>query len=115
MRLRTVVVIDALILLALAAAVWSKPVPEPIDGLLSFPAETHLISGTVTSVNESDLALDVLKNQKPDVVHFLIDEHTAVEGKLAAGVQAAVNYRIEGDKMIATRVVVTQSPGFAAN
>jgi hypothetical protein len=115
MRLRSISVLGALLLFALAVAAWATPVPAPFAPLLSLPGETHSISGKITSVSDTQIALDVLKNQKPDTIHFVIDEHTTVEGKLAVGVPAAVDYRMEGDKMIATRVIVTQASGMTAN
>jgi hypothetical protein len=66
-------------------------------------------------VGESQFALDTVKNQKPDTIQFLVDENTRIEGKLTIGAQAAVDYRLDGDKMIATRVVVTQASGLMAN
>jgi hypothetical protein len=114
MRFRTMVVADVLILLAVALAAWSKPAPPALDSLLSPPPEAHSVSGKIAAVAESQISLDILKNAKPDVVHFVIDENTAVEGKLTVGAQAAVDYRVDGEKMIATRVVIIQASGIAA-
>jgi hypothetical protein len=114
MRFRTMLVIDAFLLLAIALAAWSKPAPAPLDALL-FPApEAHSVSGKIAAVAESQISLDTLKNAKPDIVHFVIDENTAVEGKLTVGAQAEVDYRVDGEKMIATRVVILQASGIAA-
>jgi hypothetical protein len=44
----------------------------------------------------------------------VIDENTAVQGKLTVGAQAAVDYRVDGERMIATRVVIIQASGIAA-
>ena len=114
MRFRTMVVIDVFVLLAIALAAWSKPVPAPLDSLFSPPPESHSVSGKITAVGETQFTLDILKNTKPDIVHFVIDENTAVEGKMTVGAQAAVDYRVDGEKMIATRVVITQASGIAA-
>jgi hypothetical protein len=114
MRFRTLIVVDAFVLLAVALAAWSKPVPAPLGSLLSRPAEAHSISGKIAAVAESQISLDILKNAKPDIVHFVIDENTAVEGKLTVGAQAAVDYRVDGEKMIATRVVIIQASGVGA-
>jgi hypothetical protein len=114
MRFRTMVVVDAFVLMAIALAAWSKPVPSPLDSLLSPPAESHSVSGKIAAVAESQFSLDILKNAKPDIVHFVIDENTAVEGKLTVGAQAAVDYRVDGERMIATRVVIVQASGIAA-
>ncbi len=112
MRFRTMVVVDVLILLAVALAAWSKP--APLDSLLASPPEAHSVSGKIAALAESQISLDILKNAKPDIVHFVIDENTAVEGKLTVGAQAAVDYRVDGEKMIATRVVIIQTSGIAA-
>ena len=113
MRFRTMVVVDAFVLLAISLAAWSKPV-APLHSLLSRPPESHSVSGKIAAVAESQLSLDILKNAKPDIVHFVIDENTAVEGKLTVGAHAAVDYRVDGERMIATRVVITQPSGIAA-
>jgi hypothetical protein len=113
MRFRTMVIVDAFVLLAMALAAWSKPAPAPLHSLFS-PPESHSVSGKIAAVAESQLSLDILKNAKPDIVHFVIDENTAVEGKLTVGAEAAVDYRVDGEKMIATRVVIVQASGVAA-
>lgn len=109
MRFRTMVVVDAFVLLTIALAAWSKPVSTPLQSLLSHPPESHSVSGKIAAVAESQLSLDILKNARPDIVHFVIDENTAVEGKLTVGAQAAVDYRVDGERMIATRVVIIQA------
>jgi len=114
MRFRTLLVVDAFVLLAVALAAWSKPVPAPLDSRLASPPEAHSVSGKIAAVAESQISLDILKNAKPDIVHFVIDENTAVEGKLTVGAQAAVDYRVDGEKMIATRVVIIQASGVGA-
>ena len=114
MRFRTMVVVDAFVLLAIALAAWTKPVSAPLHSLLSRPPESHSVSGKIAAVAESQLSLDILKNAKPDIVHFVIDENTAVQGKLTVGAQAAVDYRVDGERMIATRVVIIQASGIAA-
>jgi len=114
MRFRTLVVIDAVFLLTLAIAVWSRPLPATLDSLLSPAPEAHSISGKIAAVGQSQFALDILKDRKPDIVHFVIDENTAVAGKLVVGAEAAVDYRVDGDKMIAIHVVITQASGMIA-
>jgi len=115
MRFRTMVVIDAFVLLALAIAAWSRPLPAAPDSLLLPSPEAHSISGRIADVGETQFALDILKDRKPDIVHFSLDEHTAVEGKLVVGAHAAVDYRVDGDKLIAIHVVITQAAGITAH
>ena len=114
MRFRTMVVVDVFLLLAVALAVWPKPAPAPLDWLLYPSPEAHSVSGKIAAVAERQISLDILRNAKPDIVHFMIDENTAVEGKLTVGAQAAVDYRVDGEKMIATRVVIIQASGSVA-
>ncbi len=114
MRFRTMVLVDVLILLAVALAAWSNPAPAPLDSMLSAPPEAHSVSGKIAAVAESQISLDILKNAKPDIVRFVIDENTAVEGKLTVGAQAAVDYRVDGENMVATRVVIMPASGIAA-
>ena len=114
MRFRTMVVIDGFVLLALTIAAWSRPLPAPRESLLSPRPEAHSVSGKIAAVSEAQFALDILKDRKPNIVHFVIDENTAVEGKLTVGAHAAVDYRMDGDKMIAIHVVITQASGIAA-
>jgi hypothetical protein len=115
MRFRTMVVLDVFVLLALVVAAWSKPVPTPFDSPRSPSAEAHSISGKIAAVGDTQFALDILKDRKPGIMLFLIDEHTGIEGKLTIGAQAAVAYRVDGDKIIATHVVITQASGVSAN
>lgn len=115
MRFRSVSLLGAFLLLALAVAAWSTPLPASLASLLSLPPETHAVSGKISSVGDTQFTLDVLKNQKPSSMQFLIDEHTSVEGKLAVGAQAAVDYRVDGEKIIATHVVITKASGVMTN
>jgi hypothetical protein len=115
MRFRTMLVLDVLVLLALAVAAWSKPLAVPFDSPRSGSAEAHAVSGKIAAVGDTQFALDILKNRKPGIMLFLIDEHTAIEGQLTIGSQAAVAYRVDGDKMIATHVVITQASGVSAH
>ena len=108
------VIIDAFLLFAVALGASSRQTPASHDSFLSPPPEAHSVSGKIAAVAESQISLDILKNAKPDLVQFVIDENTAVEGKLTVGAHAAVDYRVDGEKMIATRVVIIQASGIAA-
>lgn len=44
-------------------------------------------------------------------MQFLVDDKTRMEGKLAIGAQAMVEYRSDGGQNIAVHVVVTPSSG----
>jgi hypothetical protein len=51
------------------------------------------------------------QNSGSNTLQFLVDGDTKVEGKLAVGAQATVEYRGAEGKYIATRVVVTPASG----
>jgi hypothetical protein len=55
--------------------------------------------------------MEVQKNQDVKTVQFLVDDNTKVEGKLAVGAQARVEYHSNGGKNIAVRVVVAPPQG----
>jgi hypothetical protein len=55
----------------------------------------------------------VAKNKDVSTVHFLVDDKTTVEGKLAVGAQASVEYRSDEGKSIAVRVIVTPASGMS--
>ena len=107
MRFRTVSVLGALLLLAFAVPAWSIPILTPAVSLVPSNPESHSIAGRISAVGDMQFSLDIQKNNQPNTMQFLTDEHTKLEGKLAVGAQASVDYRVEGDKMIATRIVVT--------
>jgi len=53
----------------------------------------------------------VAKNKDASTVQFLVDDKTTVEGKLAVGAQAKVEYRSTEGKNIAVHVIVTPVTG----
>jgi len=61
-------------------------------------------------VAESSISITKDK-QKPEMVEFLVDDGTKVEGKLAIGAQALVEYRSDSGKNIAVHVVVAPASG----
>jgi hypothetical protein len=69
------------------------------------------MSGKITSVGDAEFSLQVTKNQDVNTVQFMVDDKTKVEGKLAVGAQATVEYRSNEGKNIAVRVIVTPASG----
>jgi hypothetical protein len=69
------------------------------------------VGGQIASVGDASFTLEVKKSKEPQTVQLKVDENTMVEGKLAVGAQAVVEYRSEGDKNIATHVVVHAPAG----
>jgi Domain of unknown function (DUF5666) len=110
MRFRTAVSITAFFLLCFAISLWSVPVPAEIGPLRNTP-EPSSVSGTIANVNTSQFTLSLNRNQNPNKLEFVIDSNTKIEGKLAVGAQATVDYRAEGQQLVATHVVVLPASG----
>ncbi len=110
MRFRTVLFLSSLYLLCFTVAAWSttfavqpSSVPSAVD--------TKSISGKIAAVGDADFSLEVPKAEKPTTLQFQLDANTQLEGTLAVGAQATVDYRTADGKMIATHVVVTPASG----
>src|SRR2546422_117067 len=112
MRFRTALCLATLFLACFTVAAWSTPVPEgfvPSDPQAT--PENQSLSGKIASIDDAAFALKVAKGKDVNTVQFLVDEQTKVEGKLAVGAQATVEYRSNGGKNIAVRVLVVPSSG----
>jgi hypothetical protein len=110
MRVRTAVSIAALFLLCFAISLWSVPVPAEIVPLPKAP-EPSSVWGKIVNVNTSHFTLSLNRNQNPSKLEFVIDSSTKIEGNLAVGSQATVDYRAEGQQLVATHVVVLPASG----
>ena len=110
MRFRTAISLATFFLVCFAASLWSVPVPGEVGPLRSFP-ETSSVAGTIANVNTSQFTLSLNRNQNPNKYEFVIDSNTRIEGKLAVGARATVDYRADGRQLIATRVVVLPASG----
>jgi len=111
MRLRTALSIASLFLLCFTVAVWSSPLPLALGSPVALP-ETQSVSGMVESVGDARFTLALGRSQNPGKLQFLIDEDTKFQGTLTVGAQATVEYRSEGERNIAMRVVVLPASGF---
>jgi hypothetical protein len=112
MRFRTALCLATLFLVCFTVAAWSSPVPDrlvPSD--LQPTTDNQSLSGKISSIGDAQFSLDVLKDKDVNTFQFLVDDHTKVDGKLSVGAQATVEYRSDGDKNIAVRVVVTPASG----
>ena len=105
MRFRTAVSIGTFFLLCFAVSLWSIPQLAEAEPLRT-ATEPSSIVGRVATVNDSQFTLELNRNQNSNKLEFVIDSHTKIEGKLAIGAQATVDYRAEGQRLYATRVVV---------
>ena len=111
MRLRTILSLATLFLTCFTLAVFAQPA-EKASGEASRATENQSVSGKIISVGDAAFALSVSKdNQKEQTVQFLVDDKTRMEGKLAVGAQAMVEYRSDSGQNIAVHVVVTPSSG----
>jgi hypothetical protein len=110
MRFRTAVSIGTFFLLCFAVSLWSIPLLAEAEPLRTSP-EPSSVAGRVATVNDSHFTLELNRNQNPNKLEFAIDSHTKIEGKLAIGAQATVDYRAEGQRLYATRVVVLPVSG----
>jgi hypothetical protein len=110
MRFRTAVSIATLFLLCFTISLWSTPVRAQA-GSLPISPEPSSVSGKVATVNDSQFTLELRRNQNPNKLEFVIDSNTKIEGKLAVGTQATVDYRAEGHQLVATHVVVLPASG----
>ena len=111
MRLRTALSLASLFLLCFTVAVWSVPLnAEPSDNANAVP-EAKSVSGKIASVGDAEFTLEVKQDQKTNTVQFLVDGDTKVEGKLAIGAQATVEFRTEDGKNIATHVSAMPASG----
>jgi hypothetical protein len=107
-------VLATLFVACFTIAAWStpptvRPSPRP---LLPTP-DTQSLSGKIASVGDAEFSVQVTKGQDVHTVQFLVDDKTKVEGKLAVGAQATVEYRSNADKNIAVRVIVTPTSGMS--
>jgi uncharacterized protein DUF5666 len=110
MRFRTAVSIAAFFLLCFAISLWTVPVPAEVGPIRHLP-EPSSVAGTIANVSTSEFTLSLNRNQNPNKLEFVIDSNTKIEGKLAVGAHATVDYRAEGQQLIATHVVVLPASG----
>jgi len=112
MRSRTSLVLATLFVVCFTIAAWSAPFPAlPGADHLSPTSDNQSLSGTVAAIGDAEFSLQVTKNHEVNTVQFLVDDKTKVEGKLAVGAQATVEYRSNEGKNIAVRVIVTPASG----
>jgi len=111
MRFRTALSLTTFFLLCFTLAVWRSPLSARTTDTTPPAPEVQSVSGKIASVGDAEFTLDLGKNQNPDKLKFLIDSETKVEGKLAIGANAAVDYRSADGKNIATHVTVMSASG----
>ena len=107
MRFRTALCLATLFLACFTVAAWSAPVSDRLvpSGRLPAP-ENQPLSGKIASINDAAFAIEVAEGKDVNIVKFLVDDDTKVEGKLAVGAKATVEYRSDAGNNIAVHVVV---------
>lgn len=114
MGFRAILSLPALVLLSFAIGTRAQPLPRP--GLARPLPENQSVSGKISSVGDAEFTVAVARDkdkQGPQNVEFFVDDKTRVEGKLAVGAQALVEYRSDAGRNIAVHVVVTAASGAA--
>ena len=111
MRFRTSLVLATLFVVCFTIAAWSAPYPILAAGHSEPTPDNQSLSGQITAVGDAEFSVQVAKNKDISTVQFMVDDQTKVEGKLAVGAQATVEYRSNEGKNIAVRVIVTPTSG----
>jgi hypothetical protein len=110
MRLRIALSLASFFVVCLTLAVWRSPALA-LSNDKNRALEIQSVSGKIAAVGDAEFTLDLGKDRDPDKLKFLIDSETRMEGKLAIGANATVDYRSAGGKNIATHVVVVAASG----
>jgi hypothetical protein len=114
MQFRTSMCLATLFLFCFTIAAWSTPLTaQPVAGHPQPTPVTQSLSGKIASVGDAEFSVQVTKDKDVNTVQFLVDDKTTVEGKLAVGAQATVEYRSNEGKNIAVRVIVTPASGMS--
>jgi hypothetical protein len=111
MRFRTSLCLATLFLFCFTFAAWSTPLPILAEGHSEPHPDNQSLSGQIISVGDAEFSVQVAKNKDASTVQFMVDNKTKVEGKLAVGAQATVEYRSNEGKNIAVHVIVTPTSG----
>ncbi len=112
MRFRTSIFLVTLFVACFTIAAWSTPLTaQPAAGPLQPTTDNQTLSGKIASVGDAEFSVQVTKDHDVNTVQFLVDDKTKVEGKLAVGAQATVEYRSNEGKNIAVRVILTPASG----
>jgi hypothetical protein len=115
MRFRTSLFLATAFLICFTVAAWSSPLSATsASGRLLATPDNQSLSGKILSVGDTEFSVQVMKNQDANTVQFSVDDKTKVEGKLAVGAQATVEYRSTEGKNVAVHVIVTPASGMSA-
>ncbi len=112
MRFRPVTLFRALLLLSLIQFLAGLPVPAKSWLEVNTP-QSSSVSGKVAALSDKQLTLSIGRNQTLNTLAFVLDGNTQIEGGLVVGAYATVDYRTEGEHLIATRIVATPASGMS--
>src|ERR1700747_2139110 len=106
MKFRTILSLATFFLACFTVAIWSQPLPAADRALGSGSRpENQSVAGKISAVGDAEFSVQVTKGGgDTQTVKFLVDDKTRVEGKLAVGAQAQVEYRSDAGTNIAIHV-----------
>ena len=110
MRFRPISLFRALLFLSFVQYLFTLPASSQARTPGNAP-ESFSVSGTIANISEAQLTLSVGRNQTPRGLALVLDSNTQIEGELTAGAQANADYRAEGERLIATHIVVIPASG----
>jgi hypothetical protein len=96
----------------LVAPAWARRVAAPTSNYAQqaptqpAPAATATVSGKITAATNASLSLEVQQGGDPEARQFVINADTKIDGTLAVGAMATVEFRIDNGSQIATHVTV---------
>jgi len=70
------------------------------------PAATAAVSGKIAAVSASSLSLTIQQGSDAQTQQFVINSDTKIDGTLAVGAMASVEYRTDSGSQIATHITV---------
>jgi hypothetical protein len=115
MRFRATLTLVTLFIVTAFVACLGVAIPpdalasQPHSRLFKAATERASVSGKISAIGDASFSVDVKKGQDSVTFQFLIDDTTAVEGRLKVGAHATVDYRTNDGTNIATHVVVQPS------
>jgi len=113
MNVSKLVLLSFVVVGLFVAPAWARPattvVPAQSQQSPSQPpaaAATATVSGKIAAATDSSVSLEVQTGSDPQTVQFVVNSDTKVDGKLAVGSMATVEYRTDGGANIATHITV---------
>jgi hypothetical protein len=90
-----------------AVPLFSASVPAAQEQQAPKPPDTKVTDGKVTGVGKETFSIEVKNGKISQTVEFTVNPDTRIEGSLAVGLIAQVEYKTDGGKNIAVHVIVT--------